>query len=293
MLSDLGKRINHLFEILNDTITPWILGALAVLASLTLGIAAQSWRDMKRSPYFFMRRQAEKRLQSYLSAGSFLVVAMVITGLYAWQTPDDPTPRVAILANTKPPEAEVIKLVEEVPPVANSAAIELELLAQADTAVADTLSTAAQPFGLGGDGLPFTAVTPELPAEFDKFEPTAELKENTRLGTLSFSTEIDSEYQPVNARTIFPEGSYTLYATFSYEDMADGMEWAWVWRRNGEVVEGGNELWAYGEDGPGYIFLNPVEGFQNGEYTLEVWVNGELLTQGRVMMNSAAVTAGN
>ncbi|GAB4276119.1 MAG: hypothetical protein Kow0080_26060 [Candidatus Promineifilaceae bacterium] len=279
-----------MFEILNDTITPWILGALAVLASLTLGVAAQSWRDIKRSPYFFMRRQAEKRLQSYLSAGLLLVVAMVITGLYAWQTPDDPTPRAAILANTKPPEAEVIKLVEDVP-VTNTAAIELELLTQ-DTAVVGTLSTAAQPFGLDGT-LPFTAVTPELPAEFDKYEPTAELRENTHLGAPLFSTEIDSEYQSINARTLFPEGRYTLYATFSYEGMADGMEWAWVWRRNGEVVEGGNELWAYGEDGPGYIFLNPDEGFQNGEYTLEIWVNGELLTQGQVMMNSAAVTAGN
>jgi hypothetical protein len=54
------------------------------------------------------------------------------------------------------------------------------------------------------------------------------------------------------------------------------MEWAWVWRRNGDVVNGGNELWNYGVDGPGWIYYEPPEGYEPGEYTLEVWINREL-----------------
>jgi hypothetical protein len=71
------------------------------------------------------------------------------------------------------------------------------------------------------------------------------------------------------------------------------MEWAWVWRHNGKVVSGGNELWNYGDDGPGYVYLNPEEGFQAGEYKVEVWVNSELLTSSTLVINNAAISAGN
>ncbi len=57
------------------------------------------------------------------------------------------------------------------------------------------------------------------------------------------------------------------------------MEWAWVWRQNGEVVNGGNEIWQYGGEGPGWIYYEPPEGFSPGVYTLEVWVNEELFQQ--------------
>ncbi|HIP72722.1 MAG TPA: hypothetical protein EYH05_15165 [Anaerolineae bacterium] len=71
------------------------------------------------------------------------------------------------------------------------------------------------------------------------------------------------------------------------------MEWAWVWRLNGEVVDGGNELWEYGSDGPGYVYYSPEEGFQAGEYSLEVWVNGELMTRSTLTMTGTALSAGN
>jgi hypothetical protein len=113
------------------------------------------------------------------------------------------------------------------------------------------------------------------------------------LGAINFSTKIDDDYQAVNPTNIFAVGSYTVFATFSYDGMADGMAWAWVWRHDGEVVEGGNELWAYGQDGPGYIYYNPEEGFRAGEYTLEVWVNGELFTRSNLRMTGSTLSSGN
>lgn len=121
----------------------------------------------------------------------------------------------------------------------------------------------------------------------------ADLLSTTDLGTLVFSTEVTTDYDAIDPSRIFGEGSYTLYATFDYTDMVDGMEWAWVWRHNGKVIDGGNELWAYGDEGPGYIYLSPEEGFLEGQYSLEIWVNGELLNQGTALMNNAAVAAGN
>ena len=259
--------------VFTETIIPWILGTLLLLVVFTFVVAVKSWREMKRSPYFFMRQQAEKRLQTYMSTSLVLLFLTVGVTAYAWQTPTDTTPRVAVLVNAKPPAEDVIELIQDSPETAESADLVQTL---AEEQASDIVVSSK----------------PTLPEAFNQYEPTAELKESTELGSLSFSTEVTERYEPVDPNDIFAEGFYTVYATFEYEAMADGMEWAWVWRRNGEVLEGGNEMWAYGEDGPGYIYLSPEEGFQNGEYTLDVWVNGELLTRSDMTVNTAAAAAG-
>ena len=264
------------------TITPWILGTLSLLAAFALIVAVKSWREMKRSPYFFLRQQAAQRLQSY-SVTSLLLVAMILgTAAMTLQKPTDETIRVATIANAKPATNEIRSLVASVPTITNTTAIETTKA---------PIST--QDFTLADHSTELLEIARTLPQEFNQYEPSAELLENTGLGRVLFSTEINSEYEAVNPANIFAEGSYTIYATFAYDAMQDGMVWAWVWRHNGEVVSGGNEYWNYGVDGPGYIYLNPDEGFQSGDYSLEVWVNGELLTQSDLMINTAAVSAGN
>ncbi len=270
---------NNLSVVLTETITPWLLGTLILLAALTLTITIKSWREMKRSPYFFMRRQAEKRLQTYASASFFLVLFAAAVAFYSWQPPSNDIVRVAILTNAKPPKEEIVQIFADAQPVTRLETADIEELVAANTAeVVETSIRTAEP---------------TLPEEFNQVEPLVAIQDNTTLGTLDFSTEISDQYEAINSRKLFAEGFYTLYATFSYDDMADGMAWSWLWRHNGEVVEGANELWQYGGDGPGYIFFNPDEGFQFGDYSLEVWVNGELLAQSTVTMNSAAAAAGN
>ena len=245
--------------------------------------AVKNWREMKRSPYFFQRLQAGKRLQTYLATSSFLFIITIGVSAYAWQEPKDTTPHMAILTHSKSDgseeAAELPSLVESVDEESISS-FELENSANPGA----LLSIADQPL---------VATTSTLPEEFDRFLPTAELNEESDLGTLIFSTEINDEYEALNPQEIFPEGFYTLYATFGYEGLADGMVWSWIWRHNGEIVEGGNEVWNYGDEGPGYIYLNPEEGFDAGQYSLEVWVNGELMTRSSAIMNSVSVSANN
>ena len=260
--------------VFTETITPWILGTLLLLVVFTFVVAVKSWRSMKQSPYFFMRQQAEKRLQTYMSTSLVLLFITVCVAAYAWQTPGDNIARVAVLLNAKPPAADVVELIQDSPETVESADLVQTL---AETQASEVIVSSK----------------PTLPEAFDKFEPTAELSENTELGSLYFSTDVTDRYEPVDPNNLFAEGFYTIFATFEYEAMADGMEWAWVWRHNGEVVEGGNELWEYGDAGPGYIYLNPDEGFQNGQYSLDVWVNGELLTRSDLTINTAAAAAGN
>jgi hypothetical protein len=253
---------------------------------------------MKRSPYFFQRLQAGKRLQTYSSFSLILFVVTMVVGFYSWQEPADTIVRSAILSYNKP-----------VPELEEEAAEEPEAVA---TIVDESITTTDDEFAFesavaeAGDGIsageapfitvadqPFAAQNVSLPEEYDRLEAQVDLNDNSNLGTLDFSTEVTDDYEAVDPRGLFAEGFYTLYATFNYDGLEDGMVWAWVWRLNGEVVEGGNEVWAYGQEGPGYIFFSPEEGFQDGQYSLDIWVNGELMAQSSVVMNDAAVAANN
>ncbi len=272
---------------LSGTITPWILGTLILLLLLALAVVFKSWREMKCSPYFFMRLQAEKRLQSYSFASLGLLAASVLFAIYALRPPVDTTPLVAVLTNTKPVSDEVAALAQQ-----NVASVEFI----AETAVSSQIISTIEnePLFLSdADALALIQSTLELPEQFTRFQPKTDLNEDTDLGAIDFSTKIDDDYQSVDPTNIFAVGSYTVFATFSYDGMEDGMAWAWVWRYEGEVVEGGNELWAYGQDGPGYIYYNPEEGFNAGEYTLEVWVNDELFTRSNMRMTGSALSSGN
>ena len=252
---------------------------------LALAVVFKSWREMKRSPYFFMRLQAEKRLQTYSFASLGLLAASVIFAVYALRPPVDNTPLVAVLTNAKPVSDEVAALAQP-----NSAGV--EFIAETSETSQIVSTTGNEPLYLtDADALVQSTLT--LPEQFDRFEPEVDLGETTELGEISFSTKIDDDYLSIDPTNIFAVGAYTVFATFSYDEMADGMSWAWVWRHEGEVVDGGNELWAYGQDGPGYIYYNPEEGFRAGEYTLEVWVNGELFTRSNMRMTGAALSSGN
>lgn len=271
----------------SGTIIPWILGMLYTLSLIAAYAAVRFWREKKRSPYFFLRRQAEKNLQAYLTLSITLFIFGLATTAYAWRPVPDNTLRVAILTDRKPAEQDVVDLVQEA--VAETAVIELNA-----ANIQENLSSSNDSVTLVGvSEINISESTPELPERYDQYDHVVELKEITDLGTIDFSQDISDDFKALEPKRIFFEGFYTLYATFSYEGMENGMSWAWVWRKNGEVVDGGNELWAYGDNGPGYIYFDPEEGFQAGDYTLEIWVNRELLDIGTIVMNSAGVKANN
>ncbi|MFL7837672.1 MAG: hypothetical protein ACK2T4_01635 [Candidatus Promineifilaceae bacterium] len=275
---------------LSGTVSPWLMGTFFTLGLVASIAAVKSWHEMKRSPYFFQRLQAGKRLQTYLSSSFALFVVTLIVGFYAWQEPVDTTVRSAIISNSKP-IPEVVEVKQETYPSID------------ETIVDESISTDAAEIALGLAEpnsqvisvleQPLVATQLSLPEDYDRFEPKVDLKDNSNLGTLSFSTEITDEYEAVEPGQLFAEGFYTLYATFDYEGLEDGMVWSWIWRHDGEVIEGGNEMWVYGQDGPGYIFFSPEEGFRSGQYSLDVWVNGELMAQSSAVMNNASISANN
>lgn len=261
------------------------MGFFGIVVLFVLVKIFSAWRQSKRSPYFFLRQQAEKRLQGYFWALIAVVIVGGATMAYTGQEPRDNSLRMAVLAQAKPVEAAasnaipVLAFDQEDPESFTFSSQAGNLTSTTAISASDTLLTdRTLPEGL--------TLTPLLPDEFNTVEPTAELLPDTTITPLVFSTEIDDDYKPVAPRSVFGEGFFTIYATFDYDHMVEGMAWSWIWRRNGDVVNGGNELWAYGDDGPGWIYYEPPEGFQPGDYTLELWVNGELFQRAAMSIES-------
>lgn len=276
-------------EFITETTAPWILGGLAVLVLITIVQIFSAWRRVKRSPYFFLRQQAERRLQNRIWTLVLIFAAGGLTLFYSNQTPPDNTIRMALLAKAKPAQEAERVVVDALPVIALDDPDAFEWSGGQNNLDAGSTISAALDLSLTGiDGLALPDGEPVLPDEFNQVEPEVELDEEAEFTRLVFSTEINDDYDPVSPRRTFVEGFYTIYATFDYVGMADGMAWSWVWRRDGEVVNGGNELWQYADDGPGWIYFEPPEGFSPGEYTLEVWVNGELFQQASLLVESEA-----
>ncbi len=210
---EIGKRVKN-YMLLNGTVAPWLIGGFAVLALAMLAQTLKAWREAKRSPYFFLRVQAQKRLRQYSTSALVLISLATATAAYGWEQPQDETPRVAILVNNKP-----------------------------DTAISNTITQATDepaPFLIldptsslidrpaPGDTPPTTITSTEsavllLPTEYNQVASTASLQDDTMLGTLFFSTAVDDQYKAINPGRTYSEGFFTLYGTFDY----DGMEMAW------------------------------------------------------------------
>lgn len=267
----------------NGTTLPWLYGLFGALVLFTLIKIISAWRQSKRSSYFFLRQQAEKRLQGYFWALVALLALGGGTVAYTNQEPPDNAMRMALLSQAKPVQA-----ADEITVLAFDSESTGSFTENTLTSAVSSTTPVSSAVGLPTDrtlpdGL---TLSPVLPEEFNTVEPQEELLPDTTITPLVFSTEIDDNYKPVAPRQVFGEGFYTIYATFDYDHMVEGMAWSWLWRRNGEIVNGGNELWAYGDDGPGWIYYEPPEGFSPGDYTLEVWVNGELFQRAGLTVES-------
>ncbi|MFT7584858.1 MAG: hypothetical protein ACI9EW_001281 [Cellvibrionaceae bacterium] len=293
-----------------NTIIPWISGGLILLLTLGVWQTLKFWRESKKSPYYFLRRQAEQKMQTYSMGTVATAVMLLFFVSYAWQPVADNSLRMVEIHSAKPsslnasqtiepsitlaetPESLTVELdkIPEIISLEGDSAVELSanLLSLQSAFDNQTFSSLDRLDSIQAEGaiaLESVVEAPELPAEFNQVTPEAPLQDNTEITALEFSDSVDTvSYKPVAPSRLYNEGFYTVYATFDYTNMQDGMVWSWVWRRDGRVVGGGNETWSYGDDGPGYVYLAPPEGFDTGEYSVDIWINGDLQTSANMFV---------
>lgn len=97
-------------------------------------------------------------------------------------------------------------------------------------------------------------------------------------GPIRFAEGVEND-RPVNPGAVF-SNLKKVYAFFDYEGMANGTSWMTRWYFNGQQVLENQAVWDAGESGSYYISLSHPDGLPVGEYTLELYIAGELNQSG-------------
>lgn len=102
--------------------------------------------------------------------------------------------------------------------------------------------------------------------------PLADAAEDAQLEVYAIAASIDSEFDAIDPAQRF-EGDVTrLYFFIEYENMRAGMLWRWELVRDDDVIDTRQRLWGAVGNGRTFFFLRPVDGFEAGRYTLQLYI---------------------
>lgn len=132
-----------------------------------------------------------------------------------------------------------------------------------------TPTTVAEP----GDGTVLAAMPPSpAPAGAPAAAPGS-----AKMGPITFAPEIDDGRHPVHPTEVFSDTVNRVYAVFPYGGMQKGLKWTYVWYFNNVEFIRDESAWQWGSEDRSYVFITPVGA---GDYRLDLYVNGEMLSSG-------------
>jgi hypothetical protein len=74
--------------------------------------------------------------------------------------------------------------------------------------------------------------------------------QNDKINKITFCQDVSDTGDCIHPGTTFPAGTTTVWAKFTYQNMADGQKWSRVWTQDGQVyAESQDETWDGGKDG--------------------------------------------
>ncbi len=102
-----------------------------------------------------------------------------------------------------------------------------------------------------------------------------------QIGTITFALGATEDYQPIDPGTSFADDVTEIHAIFEYSGLSPDFSWERVWYLDGNEMLRSEEAWTGAEAGVFDYFINAGgETLAPGEWELELFVDGELLTTG-------------
>lgn len=94
------------------------------------------------------------------------------------------------------------------------------------------------------------------------------------MGPIEFAEDVTEDIEPVNPKSVFPDGIEAVYAIYPYSGMEPGIDYKAVWYKNGVEVAREEGQWEWGEQARSYHYLVPRG---TGLYKLELYVNDTVM----------------
>jgi hypothetical protein len=126
---------------------------------------------------------------------------------------------------------------------------------------------------------------PVLTAVYTPVSPSAALPPNADIGELTLSQSIRVDGTPVDPGSEFEAGQPVLYVSFDFSGMIDGVLWRHVWWRDGALYGGETRVWEWKTVGRSYFRLLPADGFEPGDYRVEMMLEDEVVRSATFVVN--------
>ncbi|MFQ5612766.1 MAG: hypothetical protein ACE5H9_11600 [Anaerolineae bacterium] len=102
------------------------------------------------------------------------------------------------------------------------------------------------------------------------------------IGPIAFALDITDRREAIDPSEVFTAPVETIYATFPYRGLRNGLAFAAVWYHNDREFLRDEGEWQWGSTDRSYVFARLIG---QGVYTLELWLNNEMLASGTFEVN--------
>ncbi len=139
---------------------------------------------------------------------------------------------------------------------------------------------------------PTLTLTPFLPIAIEAlFEGPVTPNPEALFTAIQFSTEFDG-VNAVDPKTVFELPITTMYGGFDYNNTLPGVQWTALWYRNAQLVCYETKPWDGGTGGIGGYSecSNPIDGWQAGEYEVQIFMGYEWKVVGRFRVLNSLTT---
>ncbi len=96
-------------------------------------------------------------------------------------------------------------------------------------------------------------------------------------GPISFGSGITDAKTAIAVNTQFNSGITRVYASFAYTHIDPELQWGREWLHNGEALDQFEGAWGTPAEGVTYVYLNDDLGLAPGEYTLNLYLDGQVV----------------
>ncbi len=101
----------------------------------------------------------------------------------------------------------------------------------------------------------------------------------------AFGEKVDDNNAVITPAEEYEQGVQTVYASFGYENMTPDTRWLERWLRDGrEELVINHDFWEGADTGTWWIGIYNSGGLTSGEYQVDVFIEGNLLTSGRFII---------
>jgi tetratricopeptide (TPR) repeat protein len=154
-----------------------------------------------------------------------------------------------------------------------------------DIGVTDLTELAAARPDLGDSLNPAIDRLKEALAQLRLYGSLSDVAVESEFGPVTFGGDVDSNDIVQDLASEFPQSATIVYAQLAFENMRPESRWMTRWVLDGEeYLSRVYDNWIYAESGTIWVSLYNFGGLTSGTYTLDVFVDGQLVTSGQVVV---------